>query len=71
MKLFQFPRLFPVFVGSPLPLLLCSLTLCGTTLLTAAPARAQPFYRPLTFEQNRGQAPKEVKWLGQGLLFCY
>jgi hypothetical protein len=65
MKLYQFPRLFSVFVPSPLRLLLCSLALCGPTLLTAAPARAQTFYRPLTFEQNRGQAPKEVKWLGQ------
>ena len=65
MKLFQFPRLFPVLVRSPLRLLLCSLTLCGTTLLTAASARAQPFYLPLTFEQNRGQAPKRVEWLVQ------
>jgi hypothetical protein len=69
MKLYQFPRLFPVFVRSPLRLLLCSLTWCGTTLLTAAPARAQTFYRPLTFEQNHGQAPKEVKWLGQSYHF--
>jgi hypothetical protein len=65
MNLRQCPHLFPVFVRSPLRPLLCSLRLCGTTLLTAAPARGQTFYRPLTFEQNRGQAPKEVKWLGQ------
>ena len=71
MKLFQRPiatgdpALFlPVFVPSPLRLLLCSLTLTGTTLLTAAPAQPQTFYRPLTFEQNRGQAPKKAKWLG-------
>jgi hypothetical protein len=71
MKLFQFPiatvdlaRFFPVFVRNSLPLLLCSMTLTGTTLLTAVPARAQTSYRPLTFEQNRGQAPTEVKWLG-------
>jgi hypothetical protein len=71
MKLFQFPiatvdlaRFFPVFVRNPLPLLLCSMTLTGTTILTAPPARAQTFYQPLTFEQNRGQAPTEVKWLG-------
>jgi hypothetical protein len=57
-------RFLPVFVRSPLRLLLCSLTLAGTTLLTAAPAQPQTFYRPLTFEQNRGQAPKKVKWLG-------
>jgi hypothetical protein len=60
MKLYQFPRLFPVSVRSPLRLLLCSLTLCGTTLLTAAPAGAQTFYRPL---QNRSQASQEV-WAG-------
>jgi hypothetical protein len=71
MKLFQFPiatvdlaRFFPAFVPSQRRLLLCSLTLCGTMLLTAPPARAQTFYQPLTFEQNRGQAPTEVKWLG-------
>src|SRR5262249_48589981 len=33
-------------------------------LLSAAPA-PQPFRRPLTFEPNRGQAPAQVKWLGQ------
>jgi hypothetical protein len=60
----QSPIAISVFVRSPLRLLLCSLALTGTTLLTAAPAQAQTFYRPLTFEQNRGQAPKEVKWLG-------
>jgi hypothetical protein len=65
MKLYQFPRLFPVYVRGPLGLLLCSLTLCGTKLLTAAPAQGQTFYRPLTFEQNRGQAPKRVEWLVQ------
>jgi hypothetical protein len=56
--------LFPMLVWNPLCLLLCALTLSGTTLLTAAPARAQTLYRPLTFEQNQGLAPKEVKWLG-------
>jgi hypothetical protein len=47
--LFQFPiatiylaRLFLVFVRTPVRLLLCSLTLCGITFLTSAPARAQP-----------------------------
>jgi hypothetical protein len=72
MRLFQFPiatvdlaRFFPAFIPSQRRRLLCSLTLCGTTLLTASPARAQTFYQPLTFEQSRGQAPKEVKWLGQ------
>ena len=65
MNLCQFPHLFPVFVRSPLRLLLCSLRLCGTTLLTAAPARAQMFYQPLPFEQNRGQAPREVRCLRQ------
>jgi Beta-propeller repeat len=34
-------------------------------LLSAAP-EPQPFRRPLVFEPNRGQAPAEVKWLGQG-----
>jgi hypothetical protein len=60
----QSPIATGLFVRSPLRLLLCSLALTGTTLLTAAPGQAQRFYRPLTFEQNRGQAPKEVKWLG-------
>jgi hypothetical protein len=71
MKLLRFPiatvdlaPFFPALVPSQRRLLLWSLTLCGTTLLTAPPARAQTFYQPLTFEQNRGQAPKEVKWLG-------
>jgi hypothetical protein len=54
-----------VLVQSPLRLLLSSLTLIGTTLLAAAPAPAQTFFRPLTFEHNRGQAPREVKWLGR------
>jgi hypothetical protein len=73
MKLFQFPlvtiyvgRLFLSLVRTPLRFLLCSLTLCNTTLLTAAPAQAQKVSLPLTFEQNRGQAPKEVRWIGQG-----
>jgi hypothetical protein len=73
MKLFQFPivimyvvRLFLSLVRTPLRFLLCSLTLCSTTLLTAAPAQAQRVSRPLTFEQNRGQAPNEVKWIGEG-----
>ncbi len=73
MKLFQYPlvtiyvvRLFLPLVRTPLQFLLCSLTLCSTTLLTAAPAQAQKVSLPLTFEQNRGQAPNEVKWIGQG-----
>jgi Beta-propeller repeat len=73
MKLFQFPfaplgfaRLFPVSARTALRLLWCSLSLSGSTLLAAAPAQPQTFHLPLTFEQNRGQAPKEVKWLGQG-----
>ncbi len=33
-------------------------------LLSAAPA-PQPFHRPFTFEPNQGQAPVQVKWLGQ------
>jgi hypothetical protein len=71
MKLFPFSiatgspaRFLPVFVRSPLRLLLCALTLTGTTLSSAAPAPAQTFYRPLTFERNRGHAPQKVKWLG-------
>jgi hypothetical protein len=66
MKVFQCPiapkdraHFFPVFVQNPLRLLLCALTLTGTPLLTAAPARAQTFYRPLMFEQNRGKVPKK------------
>jgi hypothetical protein len=34
-------------------------------LLSAAP-QPQPFRRPLVFEQNRGQAPAEVRWLARG-----
>ena len=34
-------------------------------LLLAAPGPQQPFHRPLVFEPNRGQAPAQVKWLGQ------
>jgi hypothetical protein len=57
MKLYQLPCLFSV-----LRLLrLLPLNFCGTALLTAAPAPAQTFYRPLRFEQNRGHASKEVK----------
>jgi hypothetical protein len=69
MKLFESPiasgdlaRLLPVFVPSLLPLLLCTVTLTGTMLLTAAPAQPQTLCRPSSFERNRGQAPKEVKW---------
>jgi hypothetical protein len=72
MKPYRFPiatldlaRLVPPFVRRPLRILLASLTLSGTTLLAAAPAPPQTFHLPLTFEQNRGQAPNEVKWLGQ------
>ena len=35
-------------------------------LLTAAPLPQQSFHRPLTFEQNKGQAPKPVSWLARG-----
>ena len=34
-------------------------------LLSAAPV-PQQFRLPLVFEQNRGQAPTEVNWMGQG-----
>src|SRR5882724_1675691 len=34
-------------------------------LLTAAP-QPQQFHIPLVFEQNQGQAPEQVKWMGQG-----
>jgi hypothetical protein len=78
MKLFQLPlvtmyvvRLFLSLVRTPLRFLLCSLTLCNTTLLTTAPVQAQKVSLPLTFEQNRGQAPKEVRWIGQGRRFQY
>jgi hypothetical protein len=69
MKLSHFARLVPVFVSRPLRLLLCSLTLCGTTLLTTVPARAQTFYRLLRFEQICEQASKDVHWLVQGYHF--
>jgi hypothetical protein len=70
---FEFPiatedlaRLFPVFVRNLLRVLVCSLTLSATSLLNAASTQPQSFRLPLTFEQNRGQAPNDVKWLGQG-----
>src|SRR5438445_10627077 len=34
-------------------------------LLSAAPT-PQQFHMPLVFEQNQGQAPGQVKWMGQG-----
>jgi hypothetical protein len=56
--------LSPMFAWNQLRLLLFVLTLSATTLLIAAPARAQTLHRALTFEPNRKQAPDEVKWLG-------
>jgi len=41
--------------------------LLAGTLLSAAPTPTpQSFRLPLAFEQNRGQAPPKVKWMGQG-----
>jgi hypothetical protein len=33
---------------------------------TAAPLPQQSFHRPLSFEANKGQAPKQVNWLAHG-----
>ena len=72
MKRFEFPiatvdlaRLVPTSIQNLLRVLLCFLTLSATSLLNAAPTPAKSFHLPLTFEQNRGQAPGEVKWMGQ------
>src|SRR6185312_1371519 len=49
---------------SQLTLRTCFLTaLVAARLLAAAPQPRQPFHRPLTFEQNQGQASAQVKWL--------
>src|ERR1700760_4672879 len=72
MKPYRFPiapldlaRLVPALVRRPFWILLGSFALSGTTLLAAVPAPLETFHLPMTFEQNRGQAPNEVKWLGQ------
>jgi len=39
--------------------------LLAVGLLSAA-SQPQQFQRPLVFEQNRGQAPAQVKWMAQG-----
>ncbi|MFL6447907.1 MAG: SBBP repeat-containing protein [Bryobacteraceae bacterium] len=43
----------------------CLAALLITGLLSAAPV-PQQFRLPLVFEQNRGQAPAGVQWMGQG-----
>lgn len=40
--------------------------IAGSLLSAATPPAPQSFRLPLAFEQNRGQAPPEVKWMGQG-----
>ncbi|MGC2404178.1 MAG: hypothetical protein WA510_30580, partial [Acidobacteriaceae bacterium] len=72
MKLNQFPtaarnltRLFPVVVRSTVRALFFCATLLPTILLRAASLPPRTVYWPFTFEQNRGQAPEVVKWLGQ------
>jgi hypothetical protein len=39
--------------------------LIAGTLLSAGPQPHQSFHRPLTFEQNLGQAPTQITWMGQ------
>jgi hypothetical protein len=72
MKFYPFPiwvvdpaRLVRIFVPGTLRVLLFSLALSSTSLLNAASMPPQNFHLPLAFEQNRGQAPGEVKWLGR------
>jgi hypothetical protein len=72
MKFYPFPisvvdpaRLVRIFVPGTLRVLLFSLALSSPALLNAASLPPQNFHLPLTFEQNRGQAPGEVKWLGR------
>ena len=40
--------------------------LMAGSFLSAATTTPQSFQLPLAFEQNRGQAPPQVKWMGQG-----
>jgi Beta-propeller repeat len=58
-------RLFPALVQSAARILLFSITLIPANLLRAAALPPQTYHLPLAFEQNRGQAPSAVKWLGQ------
>jgi hypothetical protein len=71
MKLYPFPisvvnpvRLLFAMAPGTVRVLLFLLSLFSPSLLNAAPT-AQNFHLPLTFEQNRGQAPGDVKWLGR------
>src|ERR1700753_157597 len=72
MKFHPFPisvvvpaRLVRIFVPGTLRVLLFSLALSSASLLNAASMPPKNFHLPLTFEQNRGQAPGQVKWLGR------
>ena len=72
MKFYPFPisvvdpaRLVRIFVPAALRVLLFSLALNSPSPLNAASTPPQNFHLPLTFEQNRGQAPSDVKWLGR------
>src|SRR5206468_12797466 len=40
--------------------------LIAGALMSAAPRPQQAFHRPLSFEQNRGQAPTKVSWIAHG-----
>jgi hypothetical protein len=39
--------------------------MAGSLLSAATPPTPQSFRLPLAFEQNRGQAPPQVEWMGQ------
>jgi hypothetical protein len=72
MKFYPFPisvvdpaRLLRAIVPGTLRVLLFSLAFSSASLLHAASTTLQNFHMPLSFEQNRGQAPGEVKWLGR------
>src|ERR1700743_1215207 len=58
--------LFPALVHGAARILLFSFTLIPAGLLRAAALPGQSYHLPSAFEQNRGQAPKAVKWLAEG-----
>lgn len=66
MKLQPLARSFPADARRMLRFLLGFTTLITPALLSAAALPSQTIHLPATFEQNRGQAPAGVQWLGRG-----